>query len=100
MVELKYTAVSRQRVVASNGCAMIPWRTILDPDHGLHVVQSACRWHRLLYLACDWALIWHLGSSRTTEQLTHSGDIEWYDTLEECKARAERILHDYQVRVD
>jgi hypothetical protein len=30
---------------------------------------------------------------------THSGDIEWYDTLEECKARAERILHDHQVRV-
>jgi hypothetical protein len=33
------------------------------------------------------------------EQLTHSGDIEWYDTLEECKARAEHILHDHQVRV-
>jgi hypothetical protein len=31
--------------------------------------------------------------------LTHSGDIEWYDTLEECKARAERILLDHQVRV-
>jgi hypothetical protein len=35
----------------------------------------------------------------TREQLTHSGDIEWYDTLEEWKARAERILHDHQVRV-
>ena len=35
----------------------------------------------------------------TSEQLTHSGDIEWYDTLEECNARAERILHDHQVRV-
>ena len=34
-----------------------------------------------------------------SEQLTHSGDIEWYDTLEECKARAERILHGHQVRV-
>jgi len=31
-------------------------------------------------------------------KLTHSGDIEWYDTLEECKSRAERILHDHQVR--
>ena len=40
MVELKYTAVSRQRVVASNGCAMIPWRTILDPDHGLHEYRA------------------------------------------------------------
>ena len=35
----------------------------------------------------------------TSEQLTRSGDIEWYDTLKECKARAERILHDHQVRV-
>ena len=35
----------------------------------------------------------------TSEQFTRSGDIEWYDTLEECKARAERILHDHQVRV-
>jgi hypothetical protein len=32
--------------------------------------------------------------------LTQSGDIEWYDTLAECKARAERILHDHQVRVN
>jgi len=35
----------------------------------------------------------------TGGQLTHSGDIEWYDTLEECKARADRILHDHQVGV-
>ena len=35
----------------------------------------------------------------TSEQLTRSGDIEWYDTLKECKARAERILHAHQVRV-
>ena len=27
----------------------------------------------------------------TSEQFTRSGDIEWYDTLEECKARAEVI---------
>jgi hypothetical protein len=38
-------------------------------------------------------------TNSTGEQLTHSGDIEWYDTLEECKARAERILHDRQVGV-
>jgi hypothetical protein len=48
--------------------------------------------------------IWRLGTSPqtpngTSEQLTHSGDIEWYDTPEECKARAERILHNHQTRV-
>ena len=91
---------------------MIPWQTILDPDHGLHAYKA--------HVAGIDFYIWRANGSRfgisarrrlpngtgeqlrltngTGEQLTHSGDIEWYNTLEECKARAERILHDHQVR--
>ena len=82
---------------------MIPWRTILDPDHGLHEYKA--------HLARIDLYIWRsigrrfgISARRTlpngnSEQLTRSGDIEWYETLEECKARAERILHDHQIRV-
>ena len=82
---------------------MIPWRTILDPDGGSHEYKA--------HVAGIDFYIWRANGSRfgisarrrltngTGEQLTHSGDIEWYDTLEECKARAERILRDHQVRV-
>ena len=79
---------------------MIPWRTILDPDHGLHEYKA--------HLAGIDFYIWRASGRRfgisarrrlpngNGEQLTHSGDIEWYDTLEECKARAERILQQSQ----
>ena len=82
------------------GSSMIPWQTIVDdPDQGLHEARLA----GIDFYARDWASIWHLGASQTTdggsEQLTHSGDIEWYDTLDECKARAERILQEHQVTV-
>jgi len=75
---------------------MIPWRTIVDPDHGLHEYKA--------HVADIDFYIWRAIGRRfgisarrrlpngNSEQLTHSGDIEWYDTLEECKARAERIL--------
>ena len=80
---------------------MIPWRTIIDPDDGSHEYKA--------YVAGVEFYIWRAIGPRfgisarrrlpngTSEQLTHSGDIEWYDTLEECKARAERILRDHQV---
>jgi hypothetical protein len=85
------------------GSAMIPWQTIVDPDHGLH----ECKAHVAGIDFYIWRAIgrrFGISARRrlpngTSEQLTHSGDIEWYDTLEECKARAERILHAHQVRV-
>jgi hypothetical protein len=82
---------------------MIPWRTIIDPDGGPHEYKA--------HVAGIDFYIWRACGPRfgisarrrlsngSSEQLTHSGDIEWYDTLEECKARAQRILHDHQVRV-
>ncbi len=81
---------------------MILWQTILDPDQGLYEYKA-----RLagidFYI---WRAIGHrfgISARRKlpnggSEQLTH-GDIEWYDTLEECKARAERILQDHHVSV-
>ena len=84
------------------GSTMIPWQTIVDPDHALHEYKA--------YLAGIDLYIWRAIGRRfgisarrrlphgTSEQLTHSGDIEWYDTLDECKARAERILRDHEVR--
>ena len=82
---------------------MIPWQTIVDPDHGLHEYKASVAGIDF-YI---WRAIGHrfgISARRrlpngNSEQLTHSGDIEWYDTLEECKARAERMLHDHQVRV-
>jgi hypothetical protein len=80
---------------------MIPWQTIVDPEGGSHEYKAR--------LAGIDFYIWRAIGPRfgisarrrlpngTSEQLTHSGDIEWYDTLEKCKARAERILHDHQV---
>jgi hypothetical protein len=86
------------------GSTMIPWQTIDDdPDQGLHEYKAR--------LAGIDFYIWRAVGRRFgisarrrlpnggSEQLTHSGDIEWYDTLEECKARAERILRDHQVKV-
>jgi hypothetical protein len=82
---------------------MIPWRTTVDPDGGEH----ECKAH---VAGIDF-YIWRVNGARfgistrrglpngSSEQLTHSGDIEWYETLEEYKARAERILHAHQVRV-
>jgi integrase len=82
---------------------MISWLTIVDPEDGSHEYKAR--------LAGIDFYIWRAIGPRfgisarrrlpngTSEQLTHSGDIEWYETLEECKARAERILHDHQVRV-
>ena len=84
------------------GSTMIPWQTIVDPDHALHEYKA--------HLAGIDFYIWQAIGRRfgisarrrlphgTSEQLTHSGDIEWYDTLDECKARAERILRDHEVR--
>ena len=82
---------------------MIPWQTTLDPDGDEH----ECKAH---VAGIDF-YIWRVNGARfgisarrglpngSSEQLTRSGDIEWYETLEECKARAERILRDHQVRV-
>jgi hypothetical protein len=82
---------------------MIPWQTIVDPYDGSHEYKA--------HVAGIDFYIWRAIGPRfgisarrklpndTGEQLTHSGDIEWYDTLEECKARAERILRNHQVRV-
>ena len=89
--------------MVSGSSFMIPWRTIVDPDGGEH----ECKAH---VAGIDF-YIWRASGSRfgisarrglpngNSEQLTHSGDIEWYDTLEECKGRAEGILRDHQVRV-
>ena len=85
------------------GSTMIPWRTIVDPDDGSPEYRA--------HVAGIEFYIWRACGPRfgisarrrlpngSSEQLTRSGDIEWYDTLEECKARAERILHHHQVRV-
>ena len=82
---------------------MIPWQTTLDPDGDEH----ECKAH---VAGIDF-YIWRVNGARfgisarrglpngSSEQLTRSGDIEWHSTLEECKARAERILRDHQVRV-
>jgi hypothetical protein len=82
---------------------MIPWRTIVDPDDGSPEYRA--------HVAGIDFYIWHAIGPRfgisarrrlpngTSEQLTRSGDIEWYDTLEECKARTESILRDHQVRL-
>ena len=82
---------------------MIPWRTIVDPDGGPHEYKA--------HVASIEFYIWRAIGPRfgisarrglpngTSKQLTHSGDIEWYDTLEECKACAERILQDHLVWV-
>ena len=82
---------------------MIPWRTTLDPDGGEHEWKA--------HVAGIDFYIWRVNGARfgisarrglpngSSEQLTHSGDIEWYETLEEYKARAERILHAHQVKV-
>jgi hypothetical protein len=87
--------------VVSGSSIMIPRRTILDPDGGSHEYKA--------HVAGIDFYIWRANGSRfgisarrrlpngTSQQLTHSGDIEWYDTLEECKARAERILRDHLV---
>ena len=78
---------------------MIPWRTVLDPYDGPHEHKA--------HVASIEFYIWRAIGPRfgfsarrilpngTSKQLTHSGDIEWYDTLEECKACAERILQDH-----
>ena len=80
---------------------MIPWQTTLDPDGDEH----ECKAH---VAGIDF-YIWRVNGARfgisarrglpnaSSEQLTRSGDIEWYETLEECKARAERILRDHLV---
>jgi len=85
------------------GSTMIPWQTIVDPYDGSHEYKARVA-------GIDF-YIWRAIGPRfgisarrklpngTGEQLTHSGDIEWYDKLEECKARAERILRNHQVRV-
>ena len=82
---------------------MIPWRTTLDPDGGEHEWKA--------HVAGIDFYIWRAIRPRfgisarrrlpngASEQLTRSGDIEWYGTLEECKARAERILYAHHVRV-
>ena len=82
---------------------MIPWLIIVDPDDGSHEYR-ACLASIDFYIWRAIGLRFGISARRrlpngTSEQLTHSGDIEWYDTLEECKARAERILHGHQVRV-
>jgi hypothetical protein len=68
---------------------MIPWRTIVDPDDGSPEYRA--------HVAGIDFYIWRAIGPRfgisarrrlpngTSEQLTRSGDIEWYDTLEECK---------------
>jgi len=78
------------------GSTMIPWQTIVDPYDGSHEYKARVA-------GIDF-YIWRAIGPRfgisarrklpngTGEQLTHSGDIEWYDALEECKARAERII--------
>jgi hypothetical protein len=78
---------------------MIPWETIVDPDHGLHEYKAQVAGIDLLHLARVGISARRQLPNATSEQLTHSGDIEWYDMLEECKEHAERILHDHQVRV-
>ena len=82
---------------------MIPWQTTLDPDGDEH----ECKAH---VAGIDF-YIWRVNGARfgisarrglpngSSEQLTRSGDIEWYSTVEECKARAGGILHAHQVRV-
>ena len=82
---------------------MIPWLTIVDPDDGPHEYKARLAGIEF-YIWRAIGLRFGISARRglpngTSEQLTHSGDIEWYDTLEECKARAGRILHDHQVRV-
>ena len=82
---------------------MITWRTTLDPDGGEHEWKA--------HVAGIDFYIWRVNGARfgisarrglpngSSEQLTRSGDIEWYSTVEECKARAGGILHAHQVRV-
>ena len=84
---------------------MIPWQTIVDPDGGLHEYKAQVAgidfyiWQEIRQRPFGISAGRRLPNG-TNEQLTRSGDmIEWYDTLEECKARAERILRDHQVRV-
>ena len=62
---------------------MIPWQTIVDADHGLHEYKA--------HVASIDFYIWRAMGRRfgisarrrlpngNSEQLTHSGDIEWYD---------------------
>jgi hypothetical protein len=83
---------------------MIRWQTIVDPDDGSHEYKAHVAGIDF-YIWCAVGPRFGISARRrlpngTDEQLTRSGDmIEWYETLEECKARAERILHDHQVRV-
>jgi hypothetical protein len=89
--------------ISDNVAIMIQWRTIVGPDDAPHEYKA--------HVAGIDFYIWRANGARfgisarrrlpngASEQLTRSGDIEWYGTLEECKARAERILHDHQVRV-
>jgi hypothetical protein len=77
---------------------MIPGLSIVDPDGGPHEYK-ACVASIEFYIWRAIGARFGISARRrlpngTSEQLTHSGDIEWYDTLEECKARAERILRD------
>jgi hypothetical protein len=83
---------------------MIPWQTIVDPDDGSPEYRAQVAGIDFYIWRCAIGLRFGISARRrlpngSSEQLTHSGDIEWYDTLEECKARAERILHGHQVRV-
>ena len=80
-------------MASSYGSTVIPWQTIVDdPDQGLH----ECKAHLAGIDFYIWRAIgrrFGISARRKlpnggSEQLTHSGDIEWYDTLEECKARA------------
>ena len=82
---------------------MISWRTIVDPEGGPHEYKAhVAKIEFYIWRACGPRF--GISARRrlpngTSKQLTHSGDIEWYDTLEECKARAERILQDHLVSV-
>ena len=83
---------------------MIPWQTIVDPEFGAREYKA--------HVADIDFYIWHeigpqpfgISAHRrlpdgTNEPLTHSGYmIEWCDTVNACKARAEDILHDHKVR--
>ena len=81
---------------------MIPWHTIVDPDDGSHEYKARLAGIDFYIWRCAIGSRFGISARRrlpngTSEQLTHSGDIEWYGTLEECKARAERILRDHLV---
>jgi hypothetical protein len=81
---------------------MIPWQTIVDLDDGSPEYRAHLAGIDFYIWRCAIGPRFGISARRrlpngTGEQLTHSGDIEWYDTLEECKGRAERILRDHLV---